>query len=646
MKKLIYLFFAYSLMLLLPIVASGQPLSYEKTADLVLNDGTIVKIYGTLDSDNYYYLPPNASLRLSRNLDNDFEFNFTKYTTDERIENGGIQGALLHFLFEWGLKPEQLEDLSEQVATTFGGNLRGPVDFQLGEPGKYSIKSGILENGEFSSKTIHVGLAPPIPGSKAAIATKLNKYGAQLIENSFKSDAAIADLSVEVVFEYIVSIKAAEGSITYNWNLYQEQYESLAIDYLKKELDGRPEQWQGALDSFNAKKSEMDTICGLSSSLNTLLIAGQVADQIVGNTTVGGTGGVYEYSAGEKQMRKIYDYLRETEVVELKWRRHLDTEELAVMEAAFFNYFLTGFTDHQFPELISNERIQIESPQNTVIEDAEGVYNFKACEQMTSNRSKNKTIKFEDILLPIKRKHPMTFNLKSAYDDFQREKRYFQKVVLDDPFFEYRDINFILDADAEELFSNKKINYATINVRKKRNDGSIFEDKLTLDRSYLHQKGGRISTSYIRGEDISLDQFEYKVQWSLEGGKVYPANPTWKKGDWEGITLTAPVKSRNIEFEADPGELADLEVTRATLQIRHEQFGKMKEETIQLSTRKEEFAKNKKIFSDSERPDYKYRLIFNHKRLGKIRTDWQDGFNDNYIYGITPERLLSTEEEN
>ena len=68
----------------------------------------------------YYYLP--ANLRLSKRTDSTPEFLFLKYTTEETVEAGGVQGALMHFLMEWGLTADQEKELQAKLTVKIQGS--------------------------------------------------------------------------------------------------------------------------------------------------------------------------------------------------------------------------------------------------------------------------------------------------------------------------------------------------------------------------------------------------------------------------------------------------------------------------------------------------------------------------------------------
>ena len=89
---------------------NAQLLDYQNKVEVVLNDGIKMVMYGranslsTTFSEEYYYLPVN--LKLGVKPDGTPEFLFVKYTTEEKADQGGTQGAIMHFLMEhqWRLR--------------------------------------------------------------------------------------------------------------------------------------------------------------------------------------------------------------------------------------------------------------------------------------------------------------------------------------------------------------------------------------------------------------------------------------------------------------------------------------------------------------------------------------------------------------
>ena len=208
-------------------------------------------------------------------------------------------------------------------------------------------------------------------------------------------------------------------------------------------------------------------------------------------------------------------------------------------------------------------------------------------------------------------------NLASWYNGVKDNPKCVAAVNLNDPFFQHRDVNFILDLDAKEIF-DEAVNYVTVNVRKPRSTGNAFEDRVTIDAKYVKEKGITASVTYARGEDKNAEAYEYQAQWSLKGGNIFPAAPRWEKGSWEGVTLAPPVVPRKVEVEGDLEAMKASDVTRVTVQIHYPKFGQEVEENIHISPAKNEPIVMHRIFMDRGARGYAYRLIVNHKTEGKL----------------------------
>ncbi len=97
--------------------AAAETLAADRRVSLVLEDGTDVLLYGAAGPARggikYYYLPPE--LTVSTGETGRPEFLFMKFISDEAEETGGVSGAVLHFLVEWGLTPQQEEEINRRL---------------------------------------------------------------------------------------------------------------------------------------------------------------------------------------------------------------------------------------------------------------------------------------------------------------------------------------------------------------------------------------------------------------------------------------------------------------------------------------------------------------------------------------------------
>ena len=659
-------------------INTSQVLSFEDFVEVALGDGTNIILYKALNSDKneYFYLPPSSSIRLSTREDGVPEFLFAKYTTEERADAGGVQGAITHFLVEWGLSEDQLSELNTKLGIVVpGAKVSAPVRLKSAVDNSFSIVSATLNSDEFTSTLITSGVAPPMPGNKAAVAAKLDKYGAQLLASTFEKSRSIADVSLVMNYNYTLYVDAVNASISCDWVQFERESESMAEDYLRAELDNDgafesakkvyaqiSEELAGsnlgcsATSSFSgmvAAQMAVDQINGdstdvwlkLSNNNNLqgqLIRAGAVADQTIGNTAgSGGSGSAYEYYVGESIMRSIVSFMYESEVIKLEYQEsgEVDDEKLKTIRDAFFDYFLNSFANQDFPEVNGNRRTGIErSSEDRRPDDSEGAYSFRGCDQYESIKRKTKRIELKNIRLPVKLNHQMVENLARTYDQVRNNPKCIYSINLNDPFYAHREINFILDAESREIFEDE-INFVTVNVRKRRSSGNDFQDAITLDAGDLETRGTLASLTYARGDDKNSDVYQYKTQWSLRGGNIHPTNPSWINGDWQGVALAAPIMPRNIEFEADLEELKEKGVRRASLQLRYQKFGKEYESIIPLTVSRGNPLVEETIYVDRDRPGYAYRIILTHQEHGKLALDWEGELTDDYVFAVLPDKL-------
>ena len=153
--------------------AGAVILDDENVLSVTLDDGTVVRLYGEARrggerSRSYHYLP--ANLRLARRPDGTPQLLFLKYTTEERAESGGVQGAILHLLVEWGLEPSQEAELREKLRRRHrGAELVGPVRMEATEEtAAVEVLSATLADGGLTPTVLHSQRAPLLPGDRAA----------------------------------------------------------------------------------------------------------------------------------------------------------------------------------------------------------------------------------------------------------------------------------------------------------------------------------------------------------------------------------------------------------------------------------------------------------------------------------------------
>jgi hypothetical protein len=549
-------------------------------------------------TQKYYYLPPG--LHLSQRPDGTPEFLFLKFTTEKREDQGGVSGALLHFLVEWGLTPEQEQEVRAKLkAQVPNGQLMGAVPMEAeGEAASFEIISATLSDKQMAPAVVTSGKAPLMPGGKAAVASRLSANGAQLIGATFEKARSITDLSLAMNMAYTALTPAAKGSITFNWSKLEAERTKLRGEYEKKEVDEDTE-WACIFLCFFWE----------------------------GDST-------YDYTYNE--MREQFKFLEEKQIVHLEWLETRNDEKLNKIREAFFDYFVQSMANPVEQQGTEEEETAPASPE--IPGDAQK-YTW---DRQAFEAAYKRKISFFDLNVRLPVRHPLQVvgNLASWYNAVEDNPKCVAAVNLNDPFFQHRDIHFILDLDAKEMFE-EAVNYVTVNVKKTRDAGNPFQDHVTIDSKYLQEKGINATVTYARGEDKNSDVYQYQSQWSLRGGVVYPPNPGWQRGSWEGVTLAPPIVPRTIEVEGALEEMSANNIARITVQIHYRKFGQEVEDNIAISPVQGQALVAKKIFLDRDAKGYAYRMIINHKTEGKLVLPWSARVGDDYIYATIPPELFA-----
>jgi hypothetical protein len=575
--------------------ARAVVLDDDNRLTLTLSDNTPITLIGVAGSTGtektkqYYYLP--ANLRLAARPDSTPEFLFLKFTTEARAENGGVSGGLMHFLMQWGLTLDQESDLKEKLKKVDpNATLMGAVPMEAdGDAGSFQIVSATLSDNKMTTALVNSGKAPLVPGGKAAAAARLSAEGAQLLATTLEKQRSITDVSIGLNFSYTVLTPAVNATMTMDWSKLQKEGTTLNADY---------------------KRTTTGYDCGFWS-----------CDA--------------QYSYSYKEVKDQFDFLVQKQVIKLQFDEMLSDDRLAKVRETFLQLFLNSIA----------EPAPAPPPPPAAAGDDKGPntrqgngYVVRQSALKTSMQQGTRVISLK-ARLAMKKPYTIVGNLGSWYDGVRNNPQCVAAVNLNDPFYQHRDIHFILDMDAKDLFE-QQANYVTINVRKKRSAGNPFEDRVTIDQNFIKDKGVNAMVTYARGEDSNPDAYEYQTQWSFRGGVVWPTNPTWIKGGWEGVTLAAPVAARSIDVESDLDAMKTAGITRITVQVHYPRLGQEVEENISVSPVRNEALVSRKIFMDRDARGYVYRLIIDSKTDGKLAMPWSAKMGDDYVYAAVPKDVL------
>ena len=577
------------------IPAFAQNLDYNSKVTLALSDGSQMTLYAQLQgssgtatpSKNYYYLP-NQVMLAKDPLTQVPSFLFLKYVTEEREDQGGVSGALMHFLMQTGYTPAQLAETQSKLnAQVSGAVVKGPVDlFAAEDANSFTITSAVVnKDGGMTKSLVTSGKAPLQQGGKVAVATNLNKFGAQLMAATFEKASSVTDLSVNLFYKYYLKVNGLKAKITVDYEKIAQQIKE---------------------DKVNAEYRKIES-----------------KDAV-------------QESQSWNEIHKVYDKLVEKGAVTMDIQQGIPNAGSDKMAELMFKIFADKFTTPAVDQPQATPPTEAEKQYLPGKNTAYGYYlDVKRIQQSISKKKEVIEVNY-DYMLPMELS--VTQNLKTFYNSVKDNKSCIASVLLNDAFYRHMDIRFVLDLEAKEMF-DQEVNYVTVNVRKKRDSGNDFTDRATMDKKYVTDKGITAAMTYAAGDDRNSDMYQYAVQWSLRGGNVFPATPVWEKGQMEAVTLKPPVVPRLIEFESDIEKLKAANISRATLQIRYKKYNEEVEENINISPAANVPLVSKMLFMDRDTRGYVYRLVFNNTKEGKMALPWSVKLNDNYVYAVIPDEL-------
>lgn len=229
------------------------------------------------------------------------------------------------------------------------------------------------------------------------------------------------------------------------------------------------------------------------------------------------------------------------------------------------------------------------------------------------------------------REIPLTGNIGDLYKKHGGNQQLFSVVDLDDPTFEERTVNVILDGEDLETFQ-QFINFAGITFKKEYQAAdmkSVTQD-LIFNKAKFAQDGNQLSLKYRRKGDATEKwlEYEYKPVWSYIGG--LEVNGDWIRTSQPVITLTPPHKYRYIEVLAEEENMTKNGIIRIAIQFKHNNFGRELQKEVVLR-KGEPLNVNYVYFHEANNLDYEYNITWLFKDNSKASSGWQKA-TDPFVY--------------
>jgi len=216
----------------------------------------------------------------------------------------------------------------------------------------------------------------------------------------------------------------------------------------------------------------------------------------------------------------------------------------------------------------------------------------------------------------------MSGNIGGVYQQFGEDKRFFSTVSLDDPVFQERTIEVILDGQDFEDFKDY-INSVSVLFKKERWGKPATTGEVKFFDEQFAEKGNRLTFIYGREGEGSTEwlNYEYKPKWSFHGGIEWEGD--WVKTSDSVVTLSPVVEYRTVEISMDKDNIEENGIKAAAFQIKHQIFGKdILREVIIDYERGDPLQAEYRYLHEEGKLGYQYKIIWLLKDGREIHSDW------------------------
>ncbi|AHM59361.1 hypothetical protein D770_05470 [Flammeovirgaceae bacterium 311] len=568
---------------------------------------TVAGVQLLQDRDNpltYYYIPQFP--RLATKPDGTFEFMCIKYVGKGGEEsNGGLFHALVEFILPASMVDSIQGLLQKEVP---GALIAGPVPLQHDVDGKqegsvsFKVISSIFNNSDgknpFSSQVLTSGFAPLTPGSKSAIAARLNQAGATLLWESM--NGSTSDVSVALQGYYVAAVSAYNAVVTAEMETVYEHFSRLYND-------------QEGFTKTQLRK---------------------VSDELVQNQVL--KIDVYDPSAGmgvdAKSMEKILDLVTD-KLIELMFDAQAGWAKAPDREVAVENDQIKGRQERGWFSTVfgGTEDVPYYTDHQFVIKDRKDV----RTNTFYLNLSKATSMK-----VPVY----TSGNLGGLYKALGNNEKYFRIVSLDDPDFQQREVHFQVDGKYAQSFG-QILNFVSVSFRKKYgNSQSDITNDIHFDAKDLAEGISLKSIKYPRlgaGNSDWLD-YEYQIRWSFKGNQQIVSQPAaadgWTKNKSPVVSLIPPFVKRDLEIDADRKSMLDSGIHSAVVKLYVVLSGKPQvQKTITLRNNDPENSNKLSVYHDKGEP-IAYQLVW-YSPGGKWVTPLTE-LKEDYFFLSPPDKTV------
>jgi len=546
-------------------------------------DGVLL-LQDSQDTMAFYYMPKAPSVSYKK--DSTLEFLCMKYVG----ENDQPSGGLFHALFEFTVPEKELKAIELKLKKKFpGGKIKGQLRIlpNSGENGEdnspgFEVISAILQNGGEGGMTrslVASGSAPLTPGSKAAVAALLDSRGATLLWASMEGPTSDISVGVRGYYEAILpsfNAKIVMNSESVHKAFSEKRYKStpLTQNDIQKGIDSLIKSGTIKVEivdrskAFNLDNAAMQSLTDLlTTKAIDMMFVGYVGPS---TTPVMGMGGMGMGGMGMGGMGMGMGGMGVG---------GMGMGGLMGMSSAPMNVTPAGIPPAGAPmDLMGGlaaggalgaasgggPKAAAAAVGVMAVQTGWGIAkDIMAMYQKTYKLVDSKQIKQSNYTINLSKSSSIKVpfysagNISGFFDKLKNDKRYFRIVNMNDPSFQKRDINFIIDNDYADAF-NSILNFVSINFRKSYSNGqdTVFS-KMTITQKDIDAGNNFKTVIYPRlGVDgKEWNEYEYQIKWSIKGESnpiCFPEDPNkWIKATEQAISLVPPFTRAEIDVDAN-----------------------------------------------------------------------------------------------
>jgi hypothetical protein len=631
------------LIIALALIGTISSFAQQINLDKVVRAGELTLFQELRNPKVWYYIIDKPFIAKD---ENDIpKFSFLRYVqnvrsaADANENREGEGGGIVHAVIELGVSKEQRNEAQRELqGIAPEGVINGPVIYKEGTIAL--ISSFVKADGELSKQVLGIGKAPMLDGQRAAVSIQLTKQGAKILWESFKTPTPDMSISFEMTLTGYRSPKRAIIEADFEQIYTHKNFQAgVAATVLAAEI-------KVAFDDMVKRGAIKVTQIGSDEKLEKIMETAynkilNMMFQPAGGTgtpslgSLAGLTGSSQPSVLDRATTMLNKARTDARTENTRIRRENQAERDRVTDERRMRDSIAGRdTTSTRPDTRYASRRPTSEPDpartsgttdpsatNPNLQQEETVPSFAIALsfEMKTVRQRG-TFKID---LNKYTTDNITLRFDKNFGNIKCEPC-FRQVNLDDALFKQRElVAFVDGANATDFGSY--INFVTLAMKKKHQNGDITNDEVRIDRNNFNKEGNNFKLLYgWKGDDDRAKwlNYKYKATWSFFGGHTIETE--WTDNSAGAIALAPALLRKTISIEADPDTVSESKI-RAIEVTFYYNIGN-KQQTKSITLKKDALSKTIDIILPKNVDEFEYEVNWTLKgnkktSSGKLKTN-------------------------